>query len=168
MFIHAGIYHFAFNILVQLVLGIPLEMVHGEKLALITGFGKSPIPWLRELVSVAIGGITQPRNRTFAEPCLWSFDYILNERFCHGFQFRYPVCPRQYWNIWNLQFHPSLHDFVQLFIIKRLSNGEFQSVCQVGGGSCWCTYLASSPAASLRAYSGRPYTSRARAAESTH
>ena len=31
MFIHAGIYHFAFNILVQLILGIPLEMVHGKK-----------------------------------------------------------------------------------------------------------------------------------------
>ena len=29
MFIHSGIFHATFNILVQLVLGIPLEMVHG-------------------------------------------------------------------------------------------------------------------------------------------
>ena len=29
MFIHSGVFHATFNILVQLVLGIPLEMVHG-------------------------------------------------------------------------------------------------------------------------------------------
>ncbi len=31
MFIHSSTFHIAFNILVQLILGIPLEMVHGEK-----------------------------------------------------------------------------------------------------------------------------------------
>ena len=31
MFIHSGTFHIAFNILVQLILGIPLEMVHGKK-----------------------------------------------------------------------------------------------------------------------------------------
>lgn len=30
MFIHSGVFHATFNILVQLVLGIPLEMVHGK------------------------------------------------------------------------------------------------------------------------------------------
>ena len=30
MFIHSDLAHLAFNILAQLVLGIPLEMVHGE------------------------------------------------------------------------------------------------------------------------------------------
>ncbi len=30
MFIHSGLFHATFNILIQLVLGIPLEMVHGE------------------------------------------------------------------------------------------------------------------------------------------
>ena len=30
MLIHSGVFHATFNILVQLVLGIPLEMVHGE------------------------------------------------------------------------------------------------------------------------------------------
>lgn len=29
MLIHSGLFHAAFNILIQLVLGIPLEMVHG-------------------------------------------------------------------------------------------------------------------------------------------
>ena len=33
MFIHSGIFHATFNILIQLVLGIPLEMVHGTKVA---------------------------------------------------------------------------------------------------------------------------------------
>ncbi len=32
MFIHSGLFHATFNILIQLVLGIPLEMVHGEQL----------------------------------------------------------------------------------------------------------------------------------------
>ena len=31
MFIHSGVFHAVFNILVQLVLGIPLEMVHGKQ-----------------------------------------------------------------------------------------------------------------------------------------
>ncbi len=31
MFIHSGLFHVTFNILIQLVLGIPLEMVHGKK-----------------------------------------------------------------------------------------------------------------------------------------
>jgi len=30
MFIHSGLFHIVFNILVQLILGIPLEMVHGK------------------------------------------------------------------------------------------------------------------------------------------
>ncbi len=30
MFIHSGLFHVTFNILIQLVLGIPLEMVHGK------------------------------------------------------------------------------------------------------------------------------------------
>ena len=30
MMIHSGVFHAGFNILVQLVLGIPLEMVHGK------------------------------------------------------------------------------------------------------------------------------------------
>ena len=30
MMIHSGVFHAVFNILVQLVLGIPLEMVHGK------------------------------------------------------------------------------------------------------------------------------------------
>jgi rhomboid-related protein 1/2/3 len=29
MFVHSGLFHLAFNILAQLALGIPLEMVHG-------------------------------------------------------------------------------------------------------------------------------------------
>ena len=33
MFIHSGVFHAVFNILIQLVLGIPLEMVHGEPTA---------------------------------------------------------------------------------------------------------------------------------------
>ena len=35
----------------------------------ITGLCKSLIPRLRELAPAARGGITQPRNRTFADPC---------------------------------------------------------------------------------------------------
>ena len=34
MMIHSGLFHAVFNILVQLVLGIPLEMVHGKCLTL--------------------------------------------------------------------------------------------------------------------------------------
>jgi hypothetical protein len=30
MFNHSGLFHITFNILVQLILGIPLEMVHGK------------------------------------------------------------------------------------------------------------------------------------------
>ena len=30
MFIHSGLFHISFNLLVQLILGIPLEMVHGK------------------------------------------------------------------------------------------------------------------------------------------
>jgi rhomboid-related protein 1/2/3 len=33
MFIHSGRFHLAFNILAQLALGVPLEMVHGEHLS---------------------------------------------------------------------------------------------------------------------------------------
>ncbi len=33
MFIHSGLFHAIFNILIQLVLGIPLEMVHGKFIA---------------------------------------------------------------------------------------------------------------------------------------
>ena len=34
MMIHSGVFHAVFNILVQLVLGIPLEMVHGKLFSL--------------------------------------------------------------------------------------------------------------------------------------